>query len=439
MGLPDTAGTMMLAILGQMNDSQWWPPELLRQKQLEQLDQLLKYARGNVPYYRDTLPKRVACQSTEEYLLGIPILDRESVRTNFQSLQSTDSPASHGDTSQVSTSGSVGKPVKVTQTAMFTVFEACGLLRQHRWHNRDFQGVLASIMFQQSNIRGKFPKGPDFPNWGWPVDVVYPSGPASLLELKKPVNEQVKWLLEKNPDYILSPPSNLQNLAEYCIKNKITFARLKNVSTLMEVVTADLRVLCKQAWNVPVIDNYSCREVGTIASQCPENTHYHVCAENVLVEILDEQNQPCKVGESGRVVVTSLRNFAMPLIRYELSDHAQVGEVCSCGRGLPVLNQVMGRVRNMLKLPNGEKRWARMGRPKIMKLAPVKQYQFVQTKLDTIEIRLVTERPFTDEDEARLSKHFLEVLPYPYKLVYKYLKEIPRTSGGKIEDFTCQV
>lgn len=437
-GLPDSAGMMMLAILGQMNDAQWWPPELIRKKQLQQLAALLQYARASVPYYRDTLPERKSGQTMEEYLLQLPILNRESAQLNFTALQSIDMPAAHGKTKQTTTSGSVGKPVKIVQSSMFAVFEACALLRQHRWHNRNFMGSLATI-YHQGNLEEQAPGGPDFPNWGWPVDVVYPSGPASLFELKQPIVKQLAWLQEKNPDYILSPPSNLQALAEHCIKHGITFPRLQNVSTLMEVVTQDLRDLVQRAWKVPLIDNYSCREVGTIASQCPDNTHYHICSENVLVEVLDEQGQPCKAGESGRVVVTALRNFAMPLIRYELSDHAEVGEACRCGRGLPVLNRVMGRVRNMLKLPNGERRWARLGRPQIIKLAPVKEYQFVQTELDTIEISLVTESHFTAEHEAKLSELFSSRLPYPYRLVYKYLDEIPRGPGGKIEDFRCDV
>ena len=186
MGLPDTSGMMMLAILGQMNESQWWLPALIREKQLEQFSALLEYARANVPYYQETLPERISGQSMEDYLLQVPILGRESIQNNFQALQSSALPASHGDTKLTSTSGSVGKPIKINQSSMFLVFEACGLLRQHRWHNRNFMGSLATI-YHQTNLAEIYPGGPDFPNWGWPVDVVYPSGPASLFELKQPI------------------------------------------------------------------------------------------------------------------------------------------------------------------------------------------------------------------------------------------------------------
>jgi phenylacetate-coenzyme A ligase PaaK-like adenylate-forming protein len=61
------------------------------------------------------------------------------------------------------------------------------------------------------------------------------------------------------------------------------------------------------------------------------------------VEVLDEEGRPCAPGETGRVVATSLNNFAMPLIRYETGDTAEVGAPCPCGRGLPVLTRIMGR------------------------------------------------------------------------------------------------
>jgi phenylacetate-CoA ligase len=76
----------------------------------------------------------------------------------------------------------------------------------------------------------------------------------------------------------------------------------------------------------------------------------------VLVEILDAQGRPCRPGEIGRVVATPLHNVAMPLLRYELDDYAEVGQACACGRGLPVIRRILGRRQNMLRLPDGGER-----------------------------------------------------------------------------------
>ena len=88
---------------------------------------------------------------------------------------------------------------------------------------------------------------------------------------------------------------------------------------------------------------YTCQEAGYLALQCPDYPHFHVQSENVLLEVVDDVGQPCGPGEVGRVLITSLNNFATPLIRYELGDYAEVGAPCPCGRGLPVLKRIMGR------------------------------------------------------------------------------------------------
>ena len=76
-------------------------------------------------------------------------------------------------------------------------------------------------------------------------------------------------------------------------------------------------------------------------------------AENVLLEIIDAAGNPLPPGNVGRVVITVLHNLAMPLIRYEIGDYAAFGGECTCGRGLPVLERIVGRARNMLRLPDG--------------------------------------------------------------------------------------
>jgi phenylacetate-CoA ligase len=129
---------------------------------------------------------------------------------------------------------------------------------------------------------------------------------------------------------------------------------LSQVSTLSEIVDPVLRDDCAQAWGAAVCDVYSCEELGMIAIQCPEHPHYHVQSESVFVEVLNERGEACAPGETGRVVATDLHNFALPLVRYEVGDYAEVGAACPCGRGLPVLSRIMGRQRNMLTLPSGD-------------------------------------------------------------------------------------
>ena len=106
---------------------------------------------------------------------------------------------------------------------------------------------------------------------------------------------------------------------------------------------------------------YSAAEAGYLALQCPQQEHYHIQSESALVEVLDEAGNPCRPGETGTMVVTPLHNFAMPLIRYAIGDIAEVGAPCACGRGLPVLARLLGRVRQMLVLPSGARRYGNVG------------------------------------------------------------------------------
>src|SRR3546814_3878705 len=91
--------------------------------------------------------------------------------------------------------------------------------------------------------------------------------------------------------------------------------------TVGETVSAKARGLVQRAWGVPLKDSYSCEEAGYLTMQCPDHEVYHVQSENVLLEVVDDDGRPCGPGETGRVLITSLHNFATPLIRYELGDY----------------------------------------------------------------------------------------------------------------------
>jgi phenylacetate-CoA ligase len=137
------------------------------------------------------------------------------------------------------------------------------------------------------------------------------------------------------------------------------------------------------------------------------------------------------------VVVTALHNFAMPLLRYELGDYAVAGAPCRCGRGLPVLQRILGRVRNMLRLAGGERYWPMLGTRGFAHLAPVLQHQFVQTACDRLELRIVAARPLTSGEEAALREHVTRRLPAPMQVDIRCCADIPRSAGGKFEDFVC--
>ena len=110
----------------------------------------------------------------------------------------------------------------------------------------------------------------------------------------------------------------------------------------------------RKVFKARLIDQYSANEVGQIACQCPHCKDYHINSETVLVEILDQEGAPVAPGETGRVVLTSFYNYAMPFIRYEIGDNAQVAKSKpDCRITLPRLTRIMGRYRNNFTLRDG--------------------------------------------------------------------------------------
>ena len=249
------------------------------------------------------------------------------------------------------------------------------------------------------------------------------------------MEQQWEWLQREDPEYLLIYPSALLALARLCRERGTEFRKLRGISTLGEIVSPELRQICAEVFAVPLTDMYSCQEAGYLAFQCPQQDHYHVQSENVLLEVLDEQNRPCAPGETGRVVITTLHNFATPLIRYEIGDYAEVGEACSCGRGLPVLKRIMGRVRNLITLPSGDKKWPLLGTDQFNRIAAIAQFQLLQHSVDELEFKLVVASPLSTAQETALTAHLQAALGHPFAIRFTYLDEIPRSAGGKFEDF----
>lgn len=431
--IPGAQGAQLLALLFQLERSQWLEPEQLRELQFRQLDALLRHACSTVPYYRESWRGLYDPGEplTPERYSRLPLLTRSELQANFDALKSTGIPSAHGPVAESRTSGSTGQPVRVLKTGLVQLFWQAIVLREHLWFGRDLNGKLASI--RQGVTEG------EADGWGPATDAVARTGRSATLPIRTDVDTQLQWLERQQPDYLLTYPSNLAELVKSSAERGIRFPRLREVRTFGELLPPETRELCWQAWGVRVADAYSSDEAGYIALQCPEHEHYHVQSESVLLEILDEQGSPCAPGEVGRVVLTPLHNFAMPLVRYEIGDYAEAGAPCGCGRGLPVLLHIAGRVRNMLVLANGARYWPTFGSASLSGLAPILQQQLVQKSFDTIEARLVTARPLTAAEEERLRRHMQSFLPAPFAIRISYCSAIGRSAGGKFEDFLSEV
>lgn len=426
---PDSALHMGLQF--QLEKSQWLSSDEIEQLQWKQAEGLIYHAAKTVPLYKDRIPSKLIGKPLSwEAWQEIPILTRQDIIEAGDKQKSLKPLPGHERLNKIKSSGSTGMAITAYGTQTTGLFWQAFTLRDHLWQERDLSGKLAAIRPVDVVNPGESSSSS---SWGGVTAKVFDTGPAVLMSSRSDIADQAGWLQKENPDFLLSLPSNLRELARYCKAHGIALPRLKQVRTMGEILTSDTVELCQEVWGADVVDMYSAQEVGYIALQCKEHGSYHIQSEGVLVEVLDDNNRRCKPGEVGRVVVTTLLNLGAPLIRYALGDYAEVGASCDCGRGLPVLKKVLGRQRNMVTTPEGrcffpsfpEKYWD----PKI------KQLQFQQIADNAMNLRLVVSEVLTNEEENTLIERFNARSGYEYKFTFEYIDEIPRSKGGKYEDF----
>ena len=438
--MPSMHGAQLLSLLYQFEQTQWWSAERLLEHQLRQLQQLLRHAVATVPFYRERL-KAAGFDArqplTLDGLRALPLLTRRDIQRAGTDLHSTALPATYGRAGETRTSGSTGEPLTVRRTQIDQLLWEANTLRDHHWHQRDFSGKIAVI--RSTGQDAKPPNGLLMKSWGLPAAELYKTGPLAKLDSGADVATQARWLLKQNPDYLLTYPSTVKSLIAWFSANGERPARLREVRTVGETVAPELRVACRDVLGALIVDGYTSQELGYIALQCPVSSAFHVMSESVLLEIINDEGKLCAPGEVGQVVVTGLHNAAMPLVRYALGDHAEAGAPCTCGRGLPAIARILGRVRNMATLPSGaRKRLALVDA--FSHFERVRQYQVIQHSLHEMEARLLVEAPLSAEEEARLRASLQGIMGYPFHISFVYFSgELPRKSGSKFEEFVSRL
>lgn len=429
--VPAPAAAQLLALQYQFEQTQWWPVERLQAMQLQQFAQVFRHAVTTVPFYRQRFAHRAAAgiASWEQYR-ELPVSTRREIQQAGAGMHSTAPPAAHGPVVRTESSGSTGSPLVTLGTAWTQLMWHAILLRDHLWQRRDLGGKLAAIRSKTADMR--------VPSWG-PATAAFTTGPSVVRSLSADLDEQVHWLATENPDYFISYATNVQMLAQRSRELGVRLPRLKQARTYGEMLRTECRTVVREAWGVEVVDSYSSEELGYIALQCPDCEHYHVQSENLIVEVLDEAGKPCRPGDIGQVVVSTLHNFAMPLLRYASGDYAEAGESCRCSRGLPVLRRIVGRQRNMLLRPDGVRHWPSFPSEVWREIVPVTQIQLVQDATDHVIARVVASREFSAEEQARFIAALQDCLGWPFRITLARVDAIARGAGGKYEDFVSQL
>jgi phenylacetate-CoA ligase len=442
--LPGGRASLQLAMQFQLERSQWLSPSELEELQRAQLERVVRHAAETVPYYKDrfaaaglALPAKI----DHAFLRTIPISTRDELQLAGDRLTSLRPPPEHGQVQFSTTSGSTGKPLRFARTAVTHLNWLSFALRDHLWHRRDFHGKHCAIRYALPGS-AEAPDGETSPHWGEVVTPLFASGQSARLNSSAAPAEQLEWLRRQAPTYLLSAPSNLLALADHAQHAGCALPKVGQLRTVGEMLPEELRRRLSEAWNAKVVDVYTCEEAGYLALECPAHGGYHVQSENVWLEIVDDAGAPCAPGQAGRVLLTSLNNFATPLIRYEIGDHAEFGQPCRCGRGLPTLSRIHGRSRNRVAMPDGTNRFPRMGEGEIFVGAPdlkVRQYKCVQHTLDDIELIVAADGMATPEQQQGIIRAMQTNLGHPFPVRLTFVDKIPRSPNGKLEIFVSHV
>ena len=333
-----------------------------------------------------------------------PLL-RTDLQEHFEAMRAWQSDWTEKDIATSTTSGSTGYPVRVEKYKnIYGVIYAALALVDHEWQGRDARLSLACLS-------AALPEDCVHPDWG-PLLVALQGGGGSVMKrfsLSRSAEEHAAWLMEQRPAYLQCGARLATEIGEAIIRLGKTLP-LQHIISQSERVIPYQRDVCRKAFGgAKIIDRYSCEEAGWLALQCPKHEHLHVMAGTTIIEIVDDKLKPCPAGVAGRVLVTSLHSYAMPIIRYDIGDIAEWGEACDCGIKLPVIGRLWGRKRNLIVLPDGGTRPIHFLGIDVAKNPVIKEYRLIQHINGAIDFFVRAERPLTEEECSKLRSFLYEI------------------------------
>jgi phenylacetate-CoA ligase len=376
-----------------------------------------------VPYYRETWTSLQIRAAKAGSLEELPLLGKEPVRESPK--QFTDDGRGLRRPLVFHTSGSTGTPIRSMWTAdelrsSLAVREA----RSARWAGTSFKVPRATfsgrIVEPDPNSEGPYYR------YNRVERQVYLSafhlGPATA-------GRYVKALWDREVEWLTGYAMSFYLLARHILEQRLDVPPLRAVVTTSEKVNLEMRRTMESAYRCPVYEEYSTVENVLFASECEER-RLHVSPDIGFVEILDEDGLRVPPGVDGEVVATTLMRTYQPMIRFRLGDVARwSGNECPCGRSMPVLDEVVGRVEDVVVAPDGREMVRFHGI--FIDLPHVREGQIVQEALDRILVKVVPTPDFDESDEQQIITRVTQRLGAQVAVRVGAVESIPRMKSGK--------
>jgi phenylacetate-coenzyme A ligase PaaK-like adenylate-forming protein len=419
-----------------------------REAQSVLLRRVVKVAARQAPYYKKLLARfgiDPAGIATPLDLPQLPTLRKADLFEHGEELKSAALPSGERLYGTTQSSGTTGRPVTVRHTV--ESIEMYSILRQRnfRWFRLDPMKPFLDVRPARDLARGEGgvvnPDGQVIraPHWRY-VATVFHTGPEYAFNLANPMERHLEWLSELRPAYALSYPGVFEEWL-FANEGRNPAPGLEGLIGVGTQMPPSLRALLETKFGVPVHQTYGLNEIGMVAVRCGAG-RYHVHTEHCLVEIVDDNGRASRPGENGRVLVTGLRNLAMPLLRYDTGDIAEaVDGPCACGRTLPSFGEIAGRYRRYAGLPKGTRERVRALRTAVesfpaSELAFLRRYQVYQDLQDRFTLRLHAVSPIPQAFRDAMLAAWTPVAGSPLEIVE--MAEIPSSPGGKLADFISE-
>jgi phenylacetate-CoA ligase len=407
-----------------------WTAERWKSWQEERLARVLDRAARKVPYYRSMwAERRVRGDSGSwERLENWPVLEKEPLRRQPEAFLAEDcDPRRMFETH---TSGTSGTPLKLWQSRntlreWYALFEA----RWRRWHGvsrRDRWAILGGQLVVPVDQRK-----PPFWVHNRPMRQLYLSSYHLSPEFAP---DYVEELRRFQPAYLWGYSSALYALAQECLRLGVKDLRYRVVLTNAEPLYGFEREAMEKAFDAPVRETYGMSEMAAGAGECEEG-RMHWFPDAGVVEVLNAD-----AAGAGDLVATGLINEDMPLIRYRVGDRVKPapGDArCECGRGLPLLDRIEGRLDDVIVTPDGR----RVGRmdPVFKSDLSIREAQIVQEAVDFVRVRVVPGAEFGARQEEELKHRVRLRLGESVRVEVERVKEIERTANGKFRAVVSKI
>lgn len=410
----------------ELERTQWLAPDELRELQVRRLRAFLTSVGQTVPYYRDLFaargfePNKVC--NTED-LAALPFLDKPTVRANTDALRSTTA----GKLVRYNTGGSSGEPLVFFMGVDRIDHDVAAKWRATRWWNVDIGDPEAVL-------------------WGSPVELgkqdrvkavrdrLFRSRLLPAFQMSDSrMDEYLGVLANSRPKMLFGYASALARLAAHAEQTGRDMSELgvRVVFATGETLYPDQRAVIERVFSAPVANGYGSRDAGFIAHQCAHGS-LHISAEHIVVELIDADGRPVPAGEQGEIVITHMATRDFPFVRYRTGDMATRSDAtCSCGRGLPVLKEVLGRSTDFVRTVSGDVMHALALIYTVRDKPGVRSFKFVQRADLSLELMIVPSAEFSTSIEQAIRDEVLRRMGPGTQLVIRQVSEIPPEKSGK--------